>query len=213
MNNGHTTHIPRRGEGRGDVAVVPRFLAHSWGCGSLEWVTWRSRDERRVCAVTWHSCGARLAVVGVRRRLLAAGQVLGGGKWVGDVAGGGIRTGNRNGGANPAVPCRPVLPSRVCPLTSPPVCSPRLSTRVSWRRSLLLPWVRSSSARSSSACRVCDVALACCWVVVREREGGREPPAYLPGVPVTWRAGGRRERRRGGGAVVVVEKKAVTCHG
>ena len=178
MNNRHTTHIPRRGEGRGDVAVVPHFLAHSWGCGSLEWVTWRSRDERRVCAVTWRSCGARLAVVGVRRRLLAAGRVLGGGKWVGDVAGGGIRTGNRNGGANPAVPCRPVLPSRVCPvlpsrvcpLTSPPVCSPRLSTRVSWRRSLLLPWVRSSSARSSSACRVCDVALACCWVVVRERE-------------------------------------------
>ena len=120
MNNGHTTHIPRRGEGQGDVAVVPRFLAHSWGCGSLEWVTWWSRDERRVCAVTWRSCGARLAVVGVRRRLLAAGQVLGGGKWVGDVAGGGIRTGNRNGGANPAVPCRPVLPSRVCPLTSPP---------------------------------------------------------------------------------------------
>ena len=158
------------------MAVVPHFLAHSWGCGSLEWVMWWSRDEWRVCAVTWRSCGARLAVVGVRRRLLVAGRVLGGGKWVGDVAGGGIRTGNRNGG-NPAVPCRPVLPSRVCPLTSPPVCSPCLLTRVSWRRSLLLPWVRSSSARSSSAClslacRVCDMALLCCWVVVRECEGG-----------------------------------------
>ena len=208
MNNGHTTHIPQRGEGRGDVAVVPRFLAHSWGCGLLEWVTWRSRDERRVCAVMWRLCGARLAVVGVRRRLLAAGQVLGGGKWVGDVAGGGIRTGNRNGGANPAVLCRPVLPSHVCPLTSPPVCSPRLSTRVSWWRSLLLPWVRSSSARSLSACHVCDVALACCWVVVREREGGREPPAAGD-------MAGRREAgtTTGGGAVVVVEKKAVTCHG
>jgi hypothetical protein len=38
----NSAHIPRRGEGRGDAAVVPRFLAHSWGRGSLEWVTWRS---------------------------------------------------------------------------------------------------------------------------------------------------------------------------
>jgi hypothetical protein len=58
------------------------------------------------------------------------------------------------------------------------------------------------------ACVVGDVALACCWVVVSEREGGNLA-AYLPGVPVT---GGRWERRTGEG-VVVVEKKAVTCHG
>jgi len=110
MNSGHTTHIPQRGEGRGDVAVVPHFLAHPWGCGSLVWVMWRSRDGQGVYAVMWRSCGAHLAVVGVRRQLLAAGRVLGGGKWVGDVAGGGICTGNRNGGANP--------PSRVA-LSSP----------------------------------------------------------------------------------------------
>ena len=76
------------------MAVVPHFLVHSWGCGSLVWVTWRSRHGQGVCAVMWRSCGARLAVVGVRRWLLAAGRVLGGGKWVGDMAGGGIRTGN-----------------------------------------------------------------------------------------------------------------------
>ena len=76
------------------MAVVLRFLVHSWGCGLLEWVMWWSRDEWRVCAVMWCSCGARLVVVGVWRRLLVAGQVLRGGKWVGDVAGGGIRTGN-----------------------------------------------------------------------------------------------------------------------
>ena len=29
MNGGYTAHIPRRGEGQGDMAVVPRFLAHS----------------------------------------------------------------------------------------------------------------------------------------------------------------------------------------
>ena len=119
MNNGHTTHIPRRGEGRGDVAVVPRFLAHSWGCGSLEWVTWWSRDERRVCGVTWCLCGARLAVVGVRRRLLAAGWVLGGGKWVGDMAGRGIRTGNRNGGV-----CLPSHVTLSSPLVSALSCLP-----------------------------------------------------------------------------------------
>ena len=29
----NSTHIPQREEGQGDMAVVPHFLAYSWGCG------------------------------------------------------------------------------------------------------------------------------------------------------------------------------------
>ena len=39
------------------MAVVPHFLAHSWACRWLEWVTWQSRDGQRVCAVMWRSFG------------------------------------------------------------------------------------------------------------------------------------------------------------
>ena len=54
----NSTHIPRREEGQGDVAVVLRFLVHSWGHVSLEWVTWRStRWTASLCsdvAFVWH---------------------------------------------------------------------------------------------------------------------------------------------------------------
>ena len=67
----NSTHIPRREEGQGDVAVVLCFLVHSWGHVSLEWVMWRStRWTASLCsdvAFVWHlldSCQGWEVVVG-----------------------------------------------------------------------------------------------------------------------------------------------------